>query len=139
MATTELFLRLNQICYADLKIRENTDRNWLAESEDGRCISGFEAVNDGALAERINNPVFPHTGSHIDVYKRQVNQYLEDISAQDDVIDLMNRVQVVFNEAVMQDDTLNNYLAQLKEDLQVEVGEALAEAETCLLYTSRCV
>ena len=55
---------------------------------------------------------------------------LEDISAQDDVIDLMNRVQVVFNEAVMQDDTLNNYLAQLKEDLQVEVGEALAEAET---------
>ena len=59
-----------------------------------------------------------------------VNQYLEDISAQDDVIDLMNRVQVVFNEAVMQDDTLNNYLAQLKEDLQVEVGEALAEAET---------
>lgn len=78
--------------------------------------------------------VYPREDGSLYIYEGDVddsvNQYLEDISAQDDVIDLMNRVQVVFNEAVMQDDTLNNYLAQLKEDLQVEVGEALAEAET---------
>lgn len=58
-----------------------------------------------------------------------VNLYLEDISAQDDVVDLMNRVQVQFNEAVVEDEELNNYLAQMREDLKVEVGEALAEAE----------
>lgn len=58
-----------------------------------------------------------------------VNLYLEDISTQDDVVDLMNRVQVQFNEAVVEDEDLNNYLAQMREDLKVEVGEALAEAE----------
>ncbi len=59
----------------------------------------------------------------------EVNLYLEEISAQDDVVDLMNRVQVSFNEAVVEDETLNNFLANMKEDLKVEVGEALAEAE----------
>ena len=59
-----------------------------------------------------------------------VNLYLEEISAQDDVVDLMNRVQVAFNDAVLENQKLNDYLAQMKEDLTVEVGEALAEAET---------
>lgn len=58
-----------------------------------------------------------------------VNQYLEEISAQDDVVDLMNRIQVAFNEAVVEDEELNNFLAQMTSDLKVEVGEALAEAE----------
>lgn len=58
-----------------------------------------------------------------------VNLYLEDISTQDDVVDLMNRVQVQFNETVVADEELNNYLAQMRADLKVEVGEALAEAE----------
>ena len=56
--------------------------------------------------------VYPREDGSLYIYEGDVedsvNQYLEDISAQDDVIDLMNRVQVVFNEAVMQDDTLNN-------------------------------
>ena len=59
-----------------------------------------------------------------------VNLYLEEISAQDDVVDLMNRVQVAFNDAVLENEELNDYLAQMKDDLTVEVGEALAEAET---------
>lgn len=68
------------------------------------------------------------------IYEGQVddsmNLYLEEISAQEDVIDLMNRVQVAFNEAVVADENLNNFLARMREDLKVEVGEALAEAET---------
>lgn len=78
--------------------------------------------------------VYPKEDGSLYIYEgdvdEAVNAYVEEVSAQDDVIDLMNRVQVVFNEAVMQDDNLNNYLAQLKEDLQVEVGEALGEAES---------
>lgn len=58
-----------------------------------------------------------------------VNLYLEDISAQDDVVDLMNRVQVQFNETVVEDEELNNFLAKMRDELKVEVGEALAEAE----------
>lgn len=58
-----------------------------------------------------------------------VNLYLEEISAQDDVVDLMNRVQVAFNDAVQENKELYEYLARMKDDLTVEVGEALAEAE----------
>lgn len=78
--------------------------------------------------------VYPKEDGSLYIYEgdvdENVNAYVEEVSAQDDVIDLMNRVQVVFNEAVMQDENLNNYLAQLKEDLQVEVGEALGQAES---------
>ncbi|MDO4294518.1 MAG: SH3 domain-containing protein [Eubacteriales bacterium] len=78
--------------------------------------------------------IYPREDGSLYIYEgdvdESVNQYLEGVSAQDDVIDLMNRVQVVFNEAVMQDDNLNNFLAKLKEEVQTEVGEALAEAET---------
>lgn len=78
--------------------------------------------------------VYPREDGSLYIYEgdvdEKVNAYVEEVSAQDDVIDLMNRVQVVFNEAVMQDENLNNYLAQLKEDLQVEVGEALGQAES---------
>lgn len=59
----------------------------------------------------------------------EVNLYLEEISTQDDVVDLMNRVQVKFNESIVEDEELNNYLAQMRDELKVEVGEALAEAE----------
>lgn len=59
----------------------------------------------------------------------EVNLYLEEISSQDDVVDLMNRVQVEFNDAVTENEELSNYLAQMTKDLKVEVGEALAEAE----------
>ncbi len=58
-----------------------------------------------------------------------VNQYLEEISEQDDVVDLMNRIQVRFNEIVMADEHLNHFLAEMRDNLKVEVGEALAEAE----------
>lgn len=78
--------------------------------------------------------VYPKEDGSLFIYEgdvdENVNAYVEEVSAQDDVIDLMNRVQVIFNEAVMQDDNLNNYLAQLKEELQVEVGEALGQAES---------
>ena len=78
--------------------------------------------------------VYPREDGSLYIYEGDVedsvNQYLEDISAQDDVIDLMNRVQVVFNEAVMQDDTHSTLSGAAKRRSAGEVGEALAEAET---------
>lgn len=59
-----------------------------------------------------------------------VNAYLEEVSAQDDVVDLMNLVQVKFNEAVTADEDLSDFLAKMTDDLKVEVGEALADAQT---------
>lgn len=59
----------------------------------------------------------------------EVDSYLKEISAQDDVVDLCNRVQVRYDEAVAEDEALSQFLDQMTEDLKVEVGEALAEAE----------
>lgn len=59
-----------------------------------------------------------------------VNDYLEEISVQDDVVDLMNEVQVEFNETILNDEGMNNFLAEMKEELQVAVGEALEEVES---------
>jgi len=59
----------------------------------------------------------------------EVNAYLEQISSQDDVVDLMNAVQVEFNDTILQDEGLSNFLAEMKEELQVAVGDALAVLE----------
>lgn len=59
-----------------------------------------------------------------------VNLYMKELSAQNDVVDLMNRVQVEYNEALVEDEELYNFIAQMTDDLKVEVGEALAEAES---------
>jgi len=44
-------------------------------------------------------------------------------------VDLMNRVQVEFNETILNDEGMNNFLAEMKEELQIAMGEALAEVE----------
>ena len=84
-------------------------------------------VSPYLIYARDDGSYYIHHEGEVD---ENVNLYLEEISAQDDVVDLMNRVQVAFNEAVVENEELNNYLAQMKEDLTIEVGEALAEAET---------
>lgn len=67
---------------------------------------------------------------HVGEVTADVNEYLEEVSSQDDVVDLYNRVQVKFNEAVVNDDELSDYLAKMTKDLEAEVGEALANAGT---------
>lgn len=59
-----------------------------------------------------------------------VLQYIKDISLQDDVVDLNNRIAVEYNELLESDEELTAYLADLSGRIDVSVGEALAKAET---------
>lgn len=58
-----------------------------------------------------------------------VVQYIKDVSLQEDVVDLYNRVNVEYNEMVENDGELGAYLYDLSERIDVSVGEALAKAE----------
>ena len=58
-----------------------------------------------------------------------VVQYIKDVSLQEDVVDLYNRINVEYNEMVETDAELGAYLYDLSERIDVSVGEALAKAE----------
>ncbi len=55
--------------------------------------------------------------------------YCEMISAQDDVVDLVNTVQVKYNELKSVDTELSEFLAELPDILTAAVGEELAKRE----------
>lgn len=51
------------------------------------------------------------------------------VTNQDDVVDLYNRIDVSYKEAVTSDETLNNFMAELPGKVKTSVGEALAQIE----------
>lgn len=63
-------------------------------------------------------------------YDDSVWNYIKEVTLQDDVVDLNNKVVVEYNELLANDEELNEFIAYLKEKINEEVGEILAEAET---------
>lgn len=59
----------------------------------------------------------------------EVLQYCEMLSAQDDVVDLVNTVQVHYNEIKSSNDALSTFLDDLPDILTAAVGEELAKIE----------
>lgn len=55
--------------------------------------------------------------------------YIKALTLQDDVVDLNNKVAVEYNEMLAEDEELNEYVAYLKEKINEDVGEILAQAE----------
>ena len=64
-----------------------------------------------------------------------MKEYRTNVTKQDDVVDLFNRVQVEYNEAVTENEELAAFLTELSENLKTAVGDALAEAETAAQET----
>lgn len=62
-------------------------------------------------------------------YDDSVWNYIKEVTLQDDVVDLNNKVVVEYNELLANDEELNEFIAYLKEKINEEVGEILAEAE----------
>lgn len=60
----------------------------------------------------------------------EIIDYCEMISAQDDVVDLVNTVQVKYNEIKSTDMELSKFLDELPDILTAAVGEELAKLET---------
>lgn len=62
-------------------------------------------------------------------YDDAVWNYIKEITLQDDVVDLNNKVVVEYNELLANDEELKEYVVYLKDKINEEVGEILAQAE----------
>lgn len=51
------------------------------------------------------------------------------VTNQDDVVDLYNRIDVSYNEAIASDEELDSFMAELPMQIKTSVGEALAQLE----------
>lgn len=60
---------------------------------------------------------------------QNVLNYIRELTLQDDVIDLNNRVAVAYNDMVAEDDELVDFIVDLNAEIDKNVGEALARAE----------
>ncbi|MBO5054891.1 MAG: SH3 domain-containing protein [Lachnospiraceae bacterium] len=77
------------------------------------------------IGQDENGDFFINDGTYDD----SVWSYIKEITLQDDVVDLNNKVVVEYNELLANDEELNEFVAYLKEKINEEVGEILAEAE----------
>ena len=51
------------------------------------------------------------------------------VTNQDDVVDLYNKIDVNYNEAIASDEALNSFMTELPTKIKTSVGEALAQLE----------
>lgn len=72
-----------------------------------------------------NGNYFINDGTNDDT----IRNYIKDVTLQNDVVDLNNKVVVEYNELLAEDEELEEYIAYLKEKINEDVGEILAEAE----------
>ncbi len=56
-------------------------------------------------------------------------RYIVEVELQDDVIDLNNKVAAAYNDMVITDSTLADFLVELTDEIEKNVGETLARAE----------
>lgn len=56
-------------------------------------------------------------------------RYMREVQLQDDVIDLNNKATVAYNDMVVEDSTLADFLVELTDEIEKNVGETLARAE----------
>lgn len=62
-------------------------------------------------------------------YDDVVYEYITNLSVQDDVVDLNNKVVVAYNDMVTADPLLNDYVVYIKSLVKEELGELVAESE----------
>ncbi len=72
-----------------------------------------------------NGNYFINDGTNDDT----IRNYIKEVTLQNDVVDLNNKVVVEYNELLAEDEELEEYIAYLKEKINEDVGEILAEAE----------
>lgn len=77
------------------------------------------------IGQNENGEFFINDGT----YDNSVWSYIKEVTLQDDVVDLNNKVVVEYNEFLAADEELNEFVAYLKEKINEEVGEILAKAE----------
>ncbi len=77
------------------------------------------------IGRNENGDYFINDGTYDD----NIWSYIREVTLQDDVVDLNNKVVVEYNELLAEDEELKEFIAYLKEKINEDVGEILAEAE----------
>ena len=72
-----------------------------------------------------NGEYFINDGTYDDT----IWNYIKEMTLQDDVVDLNNKIIVEYNELLAEDEELSEFIAYLKEKINENVGEILAQAE----------
>ena len=62
-------------------------------------------------------------------YDDEIYEYISNLSVQDDVVDLNNKVVVAYNDLLTSDELINDYVVYVKSMVKEEVGELVAQAE----------
>ena len=62
-------------------------------------------------------------------YDDAVSSYIKEVTLQDDVVDLNNKVVVAYNDLLADDADLSEFLAYMKEKINEDVGEILAQSD----------
>lgn len=116
----------NITCYTKKGLLENTYLAYVYYEVKFKDID--------TLAPALNTLyICPNESGKLYIYEGEIDDnvsaYLKALSTQDDVLDLFNRVQVSYNEAIEKDEKLNTFLTELPTKIKTEVGEALAALE----------
>lgn len=78
------------------------------------------------IGQDENGDYFINDGTYDDA----IWSYIKEVTLQDDVVDLNNKVVVEYNDLLAEDEELSDFIAYLKEKINEDVGEILAQAET---------
>ena len=78
------------------------------------------------IGQDENGDYFINDGTYDDA----IWSYIKDVTLQDDVVDLNNKAVVEYNDLLAEDEELSDFIAYLKEKINEDVGEILAQAET---------
>lgn len=87
-----------------------------------KTIAGMQTYY---IAQDENGNYFINDGTYDD----EIYNYIKEVTLQDDVVDLNNKVVVAYNDLLAEDEELSEFVAYLKEKINENVGEILAQAE----------
>ena len=87
-----------------------------------KTIAGMQTYY---IAQDENGNYFINDGTYDD----EIYNYIKEVTLQDDVVDLNNKVVVAYNDLLAEDEELSEFVAYLKEKINEDVGEILANAE----------
>ncbi|WP_130836798.1 SH3 domain-containing protein [Lachnoclostridium sp. Marseille-P6806] len=67
----------------------------------------------------------------------ETTEYIREVSLEDDVVDLNNKVTAEYNDLLAEDETLSPFLDSLSSQIEVSIGEALADARAAAEETEK--
>lgn len=92
-------------------------------------FEGYESTVPGMSAfyicTREDGSLYINEGDE----EQYITDYIKEITAQEDVVELYNQMTVAYNELLVNDTELGIFLQALATQIEVSVGEALAAAE----------